>query len=304
MKSPKEHMHTVKLHADELDIDAALVRRLLKTQFPDWAHLPLKPMGSSGTDNAMYQLGSDKVVRLPRLPGAVKALEHEYHWLPRLAPHLPIAVPTPLAKGEPGEGYTLPWAVYALLEGENGFEVHASNKTQFALDMAAFIQAFQRIDPTNAPASDRTTPRALGDYAYEKIRIISDEFDAHALTRAWKAALEPADFQGTPVWTHGDLHGGNFMLHQDRLSAVIDFGYVGVGDPARELMLAWNDLDADSRPAFREALHVDDETWARGRGWALKMALVGLPYYRHTNLPFAKMCRYTIRQILGEAQTP
>ena len=144
-------MSAGKLHADELDIDAALVRRLLAAQFPQWAALPTERVPSGGTDNALYRLGDDLVVRLPLAEWAAKGLDKELMWLPRLAPMLPVAIPVVLGTGEPGEGYPLPWAVYRWLGGETLTIDRIPDPGLLATDLAAFIAALQRIDPASGP---------------------------------------------------------------------------------------------------------------------------------------------------------
>src|SRR5438552_4623341 len=161
-------MTTSKMHADEVDTDASLVRRLLAAQFPKWADLPIERVPSAGTDNALYRLGDDMVVRLPRVPGATAQVDKEHKWLPRLAPHLPLAIPVPLAKGAPGEGYPWHWSVYRWLEGEAATIERIADPRQAATELAQFIAALQRIDPTGGPPpgshnSGRGVPLATRD---------------------------------------------------------------------------------------------------------------------------------------------
>lgn len=134
------------MHVDEVCTDATLVARLLAAQFPRWADLPIAPVPSSGTDNALYRLGDDMVVRLPRIEGSAGQVHKEHNWLPRLAPHLPLAIPVPLAKGEPGEGYPWHWSVYQWLEGHNATMERIADPRQAATDLAHFIAALWRID--------------------------------------------------------------------------------------------------------------------------------------------------------------
>ena len=295
-----------KMHADELDIDDALVGRLLAAQFPHWAGIPIEPVRSAGTDHALYRLGDDMAVRLPRIPGATGQVDKEQRWLPWLAPHLPLAIPVPLAQGAPGAGYPWPWSVYRWLEGENAVTQHLADPRQAATELAQFVVALRRIDPTGGPPpgahnSGRGVPLTRRDAPTRAaIASLSGQIDEAGATAAWDTALRAQAWHGPPVWIHGDLHAGNLLVHQGRLSAVIDFGCLGVGDPACDVMVAWNLLSAETRGDFRAALPVDDATWARGRGWALSVGLIALPYYQRTNPILAGIARYAIAEAVAD----
>jgi aminoglycoside phosphotransferase (APT) family kinase protein len=299
-------MSVGKMHTDEVDTDVSLVRRLLAVQFPQWADLPIEPVRSAGTDNALYRLGDDMALRLPRIHWATRQVDKEHEWLPRLGPLLPLAIPVPLAKGTPGEGYPWHWSVYRWLEGENATIERIADSGQGATDLARFIAALQRIDPTGGPPpgphnSFRGVPLAMRDpHTRAAIATLRGTLDADAVTTAWEAALQATAWPGPPVWIHGDLQAGNLLVRRGRLSAVIDFGCLGVGDPACDLAVAWNFLSAETRDVFRAALPVDDATWARGRGWALSVGLIALPYYQSTNPVLASISRRAINQVLAD----
>ncbi len=301
-------MSAGKMHVDEVDTDVSLVGRLLAEQFPQWAELHIEPVRSAGTDNAIYRLGDDMAVRLPRIHWATGQVDKEHQWLPRLAPHLPLAIPVPLAKGTPGAGYPWHWSVYRWLKGDNATIERIADPRQAAMDLAQFITALQRIDPTGGPPpgphnSSRGEPLAMRDTRTRAaIASLDGTLDAGAMTAAWDAALQAPAWHGPPVWLHGDLQSGNLLAVRGRLSAVIDFGCLGVGDPACDVMTAWLFLSAETRDIFRAALPVDDATWARGRGWALSVGLIALPYYQSTNPALAGIARYAIDQALADHQ--
>ncbi|MBC2901647.1 aminoglycoside phosphotransferase family protein [Streptomyces cupreus] len=267
-----------KMRPDELDIDAELVRRLVAEQFPQWAELPVRLVRSAGTDNAMYRLGDELVVRLPRLPGGEGQILREHRWLPRLAPHLPLSVPVPLAVGEPGAGFALPWGVYRWLEGSNDLVELADA----AVELGRFVAALHKVDASGGPPSYRGAPPGGNDsYVRQAIRDFGSHgtIDPALATEVWERTLRLPDWDGAPVWLHGDLLPGNLLAVDGRLTSVIDFGCLGVGDPAVDLMAAWTVLTAGTREAFRAAADVDDATWERGRGWALCFGLMAEHYY-------------------------
>lgn len=299
-------MSAGKMHPDEVDTDASLVRRLLAAQFPRWAGLPIESAPSSGTDNALYRLGAGMVVRLPRIYWAAGQVEKEARWLPVFAPLLPLAIPLPLATGAPAEGYPWRWSVSRWLDGENATIERLADPRQAAATLARFIAALQRIDPLGGPLpgpdnAGRGVPLAERDCdTREALASLRGEVDIAAATAAWAAALAAPVWDHAPVWIHGDLQSGNLLARDGQLSAVIDFGCLGVGDPACDLMVAWNLFSGDAREAFREALAVDEATWARGRGWALSVALIALPYYATSNPALAATSRFTIAQVLAD----
>lgn len=298
-----------RMHADEVDTDVALVRRLLAAQFPQWAGLPIEPVLSAGTDNAIYRLGNEMAVRLPRIERATQQVDKEHEWLPRLAPHLPLAIPVPLAKGTPGDGYPWAWTVTPWLEGENATIERIADRRGAATDLARFVTALQRIDSAGGPPPGehnvgRGVPLAERDSTTrEAIQALDGMLDTQAVTAAWEASLQAPAWQGQPVWIHGDVSSGNLLAVRGRLSAVIDFGCLGVGDPACDLMVAWTLFSGESREAFRAALSVDDATWARGRGWALSWALIFVPYYLNTNPVGVREARHTIEEVLADQRT-
>jgi aminoglycoside phosphotransferase (APT) family kinase protein len=295
-----------KMHADEVDHDVSLMRRLLAAQFPQWADLPVEPVHSAGTDNAIYRLGDDMAVRLPRILGATGDVEKEHRWLPRLAPLLPLAIPVPLAKGMPAEGYPWHWSVYRWLEGETATIERIADPNQAAMELGQFVGALQRIDPAGGPLpgahnSFRGGPLARRDAETRTaIAALRGTLDPDTVTTAWEAALQAPAWEGPAVWLHGDLHATNMLAHHGRLSAVIDFGGLGVGDPACDLMVAWTYFSAETRDVFRAALPVDHATWMRGRGWALSFGLIALPYYQNTNPVLAGIARYAIDEALTD----
>lgn len=288
-----------KMHEDEVMTDVSLVRRLLAAQFPQWAELSITPVPSSGTDNAMYRLGDDMAVRMPRIHWAVEGVEKEQRWLPWLAPHLPVAIPAPLGLGTPAEGYPYPWSVYGWLDGVNPVVGSIIEPHRLAFELAGFIDAMRRIDPRDAPVTGRTLFQRDVQVRSD-IKALQEEIDTAAVTAAWEAALQLPEYDGPPVWSHSDLAPGNVLLVDDRLHAVIDFSGAGISDPSIDLQVAWNLLPAVARGNLREALNVDDHTWQRARGRALAQALVQLPYYRETNIPLATNARHVIREILAE----
>jgi aminoglycoside phosphotransferase (APT) family kinase protein len=292
-----------KMHPDEVDIDIALVSRLLAAQFPQWADLPIEPVLSTGTVNAMYRLGDDLAVRLPRVQQWAADLQKEQQWLPKLAPYLPLAVPESVAKGSPGDGYPFHWGVYRWLEGETWITDRVGDLAEAAGQLAQFIVALQRIDAAGGPhpyPGGCGAPLIEGDpYVRAAIANAHGMIDTDAVTAAWDAALAAPPWTRPPVWVHGDLKPSNLLIAEGRLRAVIDFGGISVGDPACEVAAAWSLFSSQSRAAFREGLAVDDATWARGRGWALR-SIQALPYYFKTNPGMVIQARHTLEQLLAD----
>ncbi|MFG2094100.1 aminoglycoside phosphotransferase family protein [Streptomyces sp. NPDC048612] len=288
-------------HADAVRLDVPLVRRLIGAQFPAWADLPVTAVDSAGTANAMFRLGDAMVVRLPRTEGAADDVAKEHRWLPRLAPALPVAVPAPLGQGTPAAGYPWPWSVYRWLDGENPAVGHLSAPRSLAADLAAFVTALHRIDPTDGPPSYRSEPLAERDAATRAaVAELHGLIDTDAALAGWEAALRAPAWTGPAVWLHADLQPGNVLTVRGRLGAVIDFGCLGLGDPAVDTIVAWYLLPAEARGLFRTALGADDATWARGRGWALSVALMELRAYRDSNRVMAAIARHVIEEIRAE----
>ncbi|KUJ66816.1 phosphotransferase [Streptomyces albus subsp. albus] len=297
-------MSTGQMHPGQHPVDEDLVRRLIAGQFPRWAGLAVERFPSGGTVNAMYRLGDDMAVRLPLLEGGAEDIAMEREWLPRLAPRLPVAIPEVLGAGEPAEGYPWTWSVCRWLAGENPRAGSLGEPVPLAEELAGFVAAMRSVTLPGAPKAYRGGPLLSQDpstrAAIEKLRRIPEEgVDCDAAAAVWEEALRAPDWDGPPVWLHADLMPGNLLVDGGRLTAVIDFGCTGVGDPACDLFPAWNLLPAGAREVFREAVGVDDATWIRGRGRTLSQALIALPYYRRTNPTMARNARHVIRAVLG-----
>jgi aminoglycoside phosphotransferase (APT) family kinase protein len=261
-------------------IDAKLVRRLVAAQFPDWSGLPVRPVEVDGWDNRTYRLGEEMGVRLPTAAGYAPAIDKEHRWLPVLASSLPVAIPVPLAKGAPGEGYPFNWSIRRWLDGRTVTRDRVDLST-FGTALAGFLRALWRVDPTGGPPAGAHSfyrGASLTHYDDETRRCLAaleGRVDIRQAAAVWDAALE-ATWAGPPVWFHGDVAAANLLVKDGRLTAVIDFGTSGVGDPACDLVIAWTLFIGESRETFRAAVGQDPGTWARARGWALWKAMLGL----------------------------
>jgi aminoglycoside phosphotransferase (APT) family kinase protein len=254
----------------------------------------------------MFRLGDAMVVRLPLTEGGARDVAAEQRWLPRLAPLLPVAVPEVLGAGEPAEGYPYPWSVYRWLPGENPEAGALTAPERLAEDLAAFVSAMRGVTLPDAPAAHRGGPLSSLDEetraAVEALRAIPEEgVDCDAVTAVWEDALRAPDADG-PVWLHADLMPGNLLVDAGRLTSVIDFGCLGLGDPACDLFPAWNLLPPEGRKVFRAALDVDDASWTRGRARTLSQALIALPEYRTTNESMARNARHVVREVLEDVR--
>ena len=267
-----------KLKSGKFPVDVPLVERLIARQFPQWADLPIRPVAMDGWDNWTFHLGDRMKVRLPSADGYAGQAAKESEWLPRLAPHLPVEVPVPLAVGQPDEGFPWLWSVYQWIDGDP--VTRNIDKLALARDVAGFLNALMAIDPADGPPPGAHNFLRGADpmeaYGAEARRFV-DALEGVIDTRAAHAVLDTAAASraATPVWVHGDIGVGNLLARNGRLSAVIDFGCAAVGDPSCDLVLTWVFLDGESRAAFRSLVVVDEAAWARGRAWALwKAALL------------------------------
>ena len=270
---------------NQIHIDAALVHRLITAQFPEWAHFPVKPVEFGGWDNRTFHLGDHMSVKLPSGDEYAPKVEKERYWLPKLAPSLPLPIPTPLAMGKPNEEYPYNWSVYKWINGDTASLERITNLSEFAISLAAFLCTLQKIGLTDTPIrspenGERGGPlTAYDSETKEAIIVLGNKIDTVTATEIWNEAIASV-WQKPPVWVHGDIAVGNLLVEQGKLSAVIDFGGLGIGDPSCDLEIAWTLFTGESRKTFRTAINLDNNTWARGRGWALWKALIvcaGLP---------------------------
>jgi aminoglycoside phosphotransferase (APT) family kinase protein len=260
-------------------LDQRLVGTLIAAQFPQWTHMPIRPVGIDGWDNAVFRLGDGMVVHLPRASAYAGQPQQQFTWLPRLAPSLPLKVPRPLGLGEPGDGYPWPWSIGEWIDGEVAAPDRIANLDEFAKALGSFLVALERIDARGAPAPGRdnffrgATLLTYDAQARQAFDRLSGKIDAPTAREMWRRACA-SSWHAAPVWIHGDVHPSNLLVRDGELVAVIDFGQMAAGDPACDLAIAWVLFRGTARQSFRETVGVDAATWDRGRGWALWKAAI------------------------------
>lgn len=267
------------IEIDPSSIDADLVRRLVAAQFPQWAGLPVEPVVPGGWSNRTFRLGEELVVRLPSAARYVAEIEKEQRWLPMLARELPLPIPEPVGLGRPGENYPWPWSIYRWIDGTPAEKGPIKDLAAFAGELGAFLVALRQVDTENAPPAGQHNFHRGGDlavYAHETeaaLDLLGETVDQAVCREIWDTALS-SRWEHDPVWVHGDVSGGNLLVRDGRLSAVIDFGSSAIGDLACDLYIAWTFLDSTGRAALRRTVGLDAAAWARGRGWTLWKALI------------------------------
>ena len=261
------------------DLTADIVQELIATQFPQWESLPVERVLPGGNNNYTFRLGETMSVRLPRGDAYALQAEKEQKWLPRLASKLNLPIPQPLAIGSPTTIYPLSWSVNRWIEGDDLQSVQGLDSISIAQELASFLHALQSIDTQDGPepgAHNFSRGGSLAVYDEQTLRaidLLGDSIDGELATRVWEQALSTA-WERSPVWIHGDFHQKNMLSLEGKLSAVLDFGLCGVGDPACDLAIAWTFLHGESRELFKEAMELDSRTWLRGAAWVLWKALI------------------------------
>ena len=309
------------LHSDEIPVDAELVRALVGRAMPDCAGAPVRRLASSGSTNWLFRLGDEFLVRLPRQRGGSATIAKEAAWLPAFGQRLPVCVPDVVAVFEPDLGYPERWSLVRWIEGEHpgvvdrGASVDPRRK-DLAKDLAAVLEALREAEVPAGAADDpslrwyRGEPLATMDRVnrenIERCRSLADfGFDLDAAERIWDEAmtLPGAADHATPRWYHGDLAAENLLVRDGRLTAVLDFGCLSVGDPTVDLIVAWEVLDPTARELFRRRLGVEEAAWLRGRAWALSLTL--MIWYYWTTMPERRASRMAVgRNVLADAGYP
>jgi aminoglycoside phosphotransferase (APT) family kinase protein len=294
------------MHENQLRVTVDMVRRLVSDQFPDWALLPVTPIHVEGTVNAIFRIGDGLAARFPLQPREVEAtlqwLQSEADAALELLDQTSFAVPEPVAIGEPGAGYPLPWSVQTWLPGTTASQQDPSNSSDFAQDLAKFIAQVRAIDVRgrsftgNGRGGDLRSHDEWMEVCFEHSGQL---FDVPRLRRIW-ARLRELPRESPDVMTHGDLIPGNVLVDKGRLIGILDVGGLGPADPALDLVSAWHLLDTGPRKLLRQDLQCDDLEWERGKAWAFEQAIGAARYYQSSNPPMSRMGRRTVERILAD----
>jgi aminoglycoside phosphotransferase (APT) family kinase protein len=273
-------------------ITVDLAEKLIAQQFPHWSSLIITPVEKSGWDNRTFHLGTKLLIRMPSSAEYALQVTKEQKWLPKLAPYLSVPIPKPLAQGNPTKDYPWGWSVYEWIDGESASISRIDHLEIFAADLAQILMQLQKIDPSYGPlpgAHNFYRGAHLSVYDNEtKIAInqLRDFIDVGLISAIWEKAIS-SSWHKPPVWIHGDFSASNILIKHGRLAAIIDFGCMGIGDPACDLVISWTFLTKESRNVFKELLDLDEDTWARARGWALWKSLITLVRFKDYNCPEA-----------------
>ncbi|KQV72094.1 hypothetical protein ASC64_20990 [Nocardioides sp. Root122] len=290
------------MHAGEVVIDDETVRRLVDAQLPEWAGLPLRRLPPTGTDNQLFRLGDDLLLRLPRIDWAADSAVQEHEWLPRLAPHLPVPIPAPVALGRPGEGYPWHWTVVPWIEGDNPTP-STFDPAEWAVSLGTFVRACRDVPGMGGPVKTegRGAPLPSLDAWVQEWTARADpaEVSRDAVLAVWADALAAPAYDGEARWFHGDLHEGNLLVRDGRLAAVIDWGAAGRGDPAIELNAMWGYLPGSAADLYRATVGLDEAAYRRARGFALAPSISASTYYRETAPEIARGALETVRRLIA-----
>ena len=291
------------MHDDEVEVDVDIVRGLLAEQRPDLAGLPITRVVSTGTVNALFRIGDDLVARLPLQDHWEEGIDREWQWIPWLTSRITsLRLPEPVFKGRANDAFPFRWSIYRWIEGAPYDDGRIDDEAEAARTLARFVSELRALEITPAaPEGGREPLAKLDERTHEAIENAGKLIDAPGAMAVWDRALRTTPWDSVPVWIHGDLLRPNLIAHRGHLVAVIDYGYVGIGDPATDLIPAWTVFGPEGRTVFREMLEPDDTMWARGRGIALHQAAMIIPYYTVTNPAFVEMARRTVEQILDDA---
>ncbi len=290
---------------DDININVNLVQQLVSSQFPDWSDLPITEVHPNGWDNRTFRLGDRMSVRLPSAERYSLQVDKEQKWLPTLSEKLPLPIPIPLAKGEPNHKYPYNWSIYEWIDGDTASSERIDDMPEFAIALGGFLVALRSINtsggPGPGPGHRGGDLNVYNDQTQQAIEILRSKsnLDTKLLVEVWDAAVA-SKWVNPPVWIHGDVSSGNILVKDGEIAAVIDFGSAAIGDPACDLSIAWTMFEKDSRDAFRISMELDDDTWARGRGWTLWKSLIVLSGIDKTNTFEGKRSLETVYQLLNE----
>ncbi len=287
---------------DAFNITVALVSQLIAEQFPQWADLPIEPVAVSGWDNRTFHLGDHMSVRLPSGQEYASQVLKEHTWLPILVQHISMQISQPIAMGQPCQSYPFHWSVYRWIDGQsaNTLQPDELDFNMIAVQLAQFLHEMHQIDTQAGPVTDRGgSPIFYDEQARSAISKLQNVIDVDVAAAVWNAAIQ-SSWHKPAVWAHGDLSSGNILIKDKQLCAVIDFGSITIGDPACDLVIAWTFLQGASRQIFKERINLDDDTWARARGWALWKAMITLAAMEDTTTLQACLQLRIINDILDE----
>ena len=296
----------MRMHSNQLRITLEMVGHLVADQFPVWATLSISPVSSEGTVNAIFRIGDRLAARFPLEPGDVdttrQSLWSEAEAARKLRSHTRFPVPEPVAIGEPGFGYPLPWSVQTWLPGTSASHRDPSTSAGFARDIAAFIGEVRAIDVcgrTFAGTGRGGDLRSHDEWMEVCLKQSEPLLDVGPLRRMW-ARLRELPRESSDVMTHGDLIPGNVLVSDGRLAGILDVGGLGPADPALDLVAAWHLLDTGRRRLLRRILHCGELEWERGKAWAFEQAMGAVWYYVQSNPAMSHMGRRTLARILAE----
>jgi aminoglycoside phosphotransferase (APT) family kinase protein len=287
------------LHEGQIIIDAAVVKKLVKTQFAEYKDLPISEFNSSGTVNSIFRLGDDYCIRLPILKQYADSLLREYNILPYLSKKLTVKIPRPVKLGSPDASYPFSWAIYTWLDGSPYDNDKITDYKHIVPELAGFITALHSVDLLDdAPKAGRAPLLALNTVTQEALNNSKAEIDYKKAVKIWETLLNTPAWDKKPVWIHADLLKSNILTKNNHIAAIIDFGSAGIGDPAFDFIAAWTLFDRKNRQLFRKLLNIDDIVWRRACAYALHQAAIGIPYYRKSNPEFVRQSIWTIEEII------